>query len=86
MMKMVQASARVGKESWGVRARKHAISPTSMHSQVSTLRIPADTSRPGERSEANPLRTEAAKRSTKPPTRAGNRAAIRSTRPIVALG
>jgi hypothetical protein len=86
MMKIVQASARVGKESWGVSARKQAINPTSMHSQVRTLRTPAVARRPGDRSEASPLRTDAEKRSMNAPTRGGKRVAIRSITANVLCG
>src|SRR2546430_16145136 len=76
--KMVQASTRVASESWGVKARKKATRPTTMQNQTSRLSTPAIASRRGERSEAKPLRTEAAKLSTNFPTEAGHRLAIRS--------
>src|SRR5439155_3829548 len=76
--KMVQASTRVASESWGVKARKKAIRPTTMQNQTSRLSRLAIANRRGERSEAKPLRTDAAKLSTNFPTEAGNRLAIRS--------
>jgi hypothetical protein len=84
--KMVQASTRVDSESCGVSARKKAIRPITMQSQTSRLSAPAAASRPGERSEANPLKTEAAKVSTNVRSRAGNRVAIRSMRARVDCG
>jgi hypothetical protein len=84
--KMVQASTSVGRESCGVSARKNAPRPTTMQSQTRMLSTPAAASRRGERSEANPFKTEAAKRSMKAPTRVGSRLAIRSITVSVASG
>src|SRR3989442_7283882 len=84
--KMVQASTRVASESWGVNARKNATRPTTMQSQTSRLNRPASASRRGERSEAKPLRTDAAKLSTNLPTEAGKRFAIRSIMARVGWG
>jgi len=84
--KMVQASTRVDSESSGESARKNAAKPTTIQSQTSTLSAPAAASRRGERSEANPFKTEAANESTKVPIRVGNRFAIRSMMARVACG
>jgi len=84
--KMVHASTRVDSESCGESARKNAARPATMQSQTSTLSPPAAASRRGDRSEANPFKTEAAKVSTKAPIRVGSRLAIRSMRASVACG
>ena len=84
--KMVQASTRVESESCGVSARKKAISPATIQSQTTTLSTAAAARRPGERSEANPFKTEAAKASRKLPNLPGNRLAIRSVMASVACG
>src|SRR5256886_17666634 len=57
-----------------------------MQSQTSRLNRPATASRRGERSEAKPLRTDAAKLSTNFPTDAGRRFAIRSIMARVGWG
>jgi hypothetical protein len=84
--KMVHASTSVESDSSGVNARKKATSPATMQSQINTLSAPAAASRRGERSDANPFKTEAAKVSTKVATRAGNRVAPRSMMASVASG
>src|SRR5207244_11096477 len=76
--KMVQASTRVASESWGVKARTKATSPATMQSQTSRLNRLATASRRGERRDAKPLRTEAAKVATSLRTEAVRGFAIRS--------
>jgi len=77
--KIVHARKRVETGSWALTARKKAINPRTMQSQVSRLRPPVAASRPGDRNAVNPLITESPRSLALTSRRVGRRPARAAT-------